>query len=126
MDMYYVAVLWGLLQFYENVPWDLLATNCTITSFPVAVLRMSVQSYTWPGHRQFDGMLPGPLDPHRGVVAGSASATFEAKMSLLPLMDDECEARDNATNMLSLHIDDLSQHHWGGSMVKVLREMRDH
>eukprot|EP00959_Pyramimonas_sp_CCMP1952_P316413 6622511-Pyramimonas_sp.AAC.1 len=28
--------------------------------------------------------------------------------------------------MLSLHIDDLPQHHWGESMVNVLREMRDH
>eukprot|EP00959_Pyramimonas_sp_CCMP1952_P162779 3402961-Pyramimonas_sp.AAC.1 len=43
---------------------------------------------------------------------GPAGATFEAEMSLIPLMDDECEARDNATHMLPLHIDDLSQHHW--------------
>eukprot|EP00959_Pyramimonas_sp_CCMP1952_P221762 4636158-Pyramimonas_sp.AAC.1 len=118
MDMYYIAVLWDVLQFYENVPWDLLAINCTITNFSAAVLRMSVQSYTWPRYLQNDGMLMDSPDPRRGVVAGSASATFEAKMSLIPLMGEECEARANATNMLSLHIDDLSQHHWGRSMVK--------
>eukprot|EP00959_Pyramimonas_sp_CCMP1952_P406209 8513054-Pyramimonas_sp.AAC.1 len=71
-----------------------------------------MRSYTWPRYLQSDGVLMGPLDPNRGIVAGSASATLEAKMPLIPLMDDECEARGNASNMLSLHIDDLSQHHW--------------
>eukprot|EP00959_Pyramimonas_sp_CCMP1952_P281321 5880912-Pyramimonas_sp.AAC.1 len=69
MDTHYIAVLWDLLQFYENVPWGLLATNCAITNLPVAVLRMSVQSYTWPTYLQSDGMLMGPLGPRRGIVA---------------------------------------------------------
>eukprot|EP00959_Pyramimonas_sp_CCMP1952_P414353 8681657-Pyramimonas_sp.AAC.1 len=67
-----------------------------------------------------------PLVPQRGIVAGSASATFEAKMALLPMMNDEMDLRGDATCMLSLHVDDLSQHQWGDTMHTVLQEMKVH
>eukprot|EP00959_Pyramimonas_sp_CCMP1952_P051395 1073916-Pyramimonas_sp.AAC.1 len=83
-------------------------------------------TYQWPRYLQYDGMLMGPLAPQRGSVAGSAGATFEAKMALLPMMGEEMGLRGDANSMLSLHVDDPSQHQWGDTMLTVLHEMKEH
>eukprot|EP00959_Pyramimonas_sp_CCMP1952_P131209 2743182-Pyramimonas_sp.AAC.1 len=87
---------------------------------------MAVQTYQWPRYLQYDGMLMGPLDPQRGIVAGSASAALEAKMALLPMMDDEMDLRGDADSMRPLHVNDLSQHQWRDTMLTVLKEMKEH
>eukprot|EP00959_Pyramimonas_sp_CCMP1952_P226531 4736833-Pyramimonas_sp.AAC.1 len=74
MGLFYIAVLWDLLQFDEHVPWDLLESNSKLTNFPIVVLRMAAQTHQWPRYLQYDGMLMDPLDPQRGIVTGSASA----------------------------------------------------
>eukprot|EP00959_Pyramimonas_sp_CCMP1952_P274953 5747762-Pyramimonas_sp.AAC.1 len=65
-----------------------------------------------------------PLVPQRVIVAGSVSATFEAKMALLPMMNDAMDFRGDANCMLSLHVGDLSQHQWGDTMLTVLQDMK--
>eukprot|EP00959_Pyramimonas_sp_CCMP1952_P304519 6373182-Pyramimonas_sp.AAC.1 len=49
------------------------------------------------------------LVPQRGIVAGSASATFEAKMALIPMMDEEMDLRGDAnTSVGRLNVDGIA------------------
>eukprot|EP00959_Pyramimonas_sp_CCMP1952_P136660 2860026-Pyramimonas_sp.AAC.1 len=42
------------------------------------------------------------------------------------MMNDELDLRGDANCMLSVHVDDLSQHQWGDTMLTVLQEMKVH
>eukprot|EP00959_Pyramimonas_sp_CCMP1952_P179096 3744052-Pyramimonas_sp.AAC.1 len=109
MGLYFISVLWDLRQFYENVPWDLLAKNCSITSCPIAAQRMAVQRYQCPRYLLYDGMLMDPLHP-----TGVSWLDLPVLRSRRRRGSSRCWAftvrsEGGPCSLLSLHVDDLSQ-----------------
>ena len=100
-----VATFSDLQSFYEFVSWDILAANAARVGYPLAVLRVTVASYTWPRYVACDRLLGVWILPSRGVVAGSFAATYEVKAYLLPSV--LAVADRHPSTPISIHIDDI-------------------
>eukprot|EP00959_Pyramimonas_sp_CCMP1952_P230778 4824376-Pyramimonas_sp.AAC.1 len=73
------------------------------------VLAFTAGTYSWKRFLLLDGAYADALWPTRGIVAGSTSATYEAKAFMLPsvLAGPNFEGASQG-----LHVGDLSLHSW--------------
>eukprot|EP00959_Pyramimonas_sp_CCMP1952_P107509 2247570-Pyramimonas_sp.AAC.1 len=75
----WASLLWGLKQFYEHIGHQELIKQGIISGFPMHVLIYTLSTYKWKIILLLDGAYSQPLYTNRGIVAGSTSATYEAK-----------------------------------------------
>lgn len=100
------TILWDLTKAYEHVQHNLLWTLGVRFGAPLAVLRLALDSYTWPRVVQWLGFLADPVTPARGIVAGSSSATFEIKLALLGAAAHALQEHPSVG--LGIYVDDIS------------------
>ena len=76
------AALQDIEAFYDKIGRETLVTLAASTNYPLAILRVSLTSYNWKRYIVIDGCTCDAIFGSRGVVAGSFSATYEAKAFL--------------------------------------------
>ena len=79
-----LTLLWDLKQAYENVGHALLAEEATRAGLPGPGLRMAIAMYRVPRVLMLDGACSQPVQPQRGIVAGSSTACHEIKAVMAP------------------------------------------
>ena len=105
-QQHYAAILWDLSKCYENVSHSLLWRTGVDFGYPLALLRMSIRSYRAPRLLSVDSLVSQPMRASRSIVAGSAFATFELKLYMLPIVKRFC---DNYVNIgINIQIDDIA------------------
>ena len=89
------------------MPYAGLIAEASRLGYPLDLLRLSLSSYLWPRRVVLDnGIAADPLLPGRGIVAGSAFATFELTAYLVASLRTLKGESPAAT--ISMHVDDLS------------------
>eukprot|EP00959_Pyramimonas_sp_CCMP1952_P207408 4338897-Pyramimonas_sp.AAC.1 len=78
-NLSHATPLWDLLQFYERIGHQELVQQGLLCDFPLHVLIYTVSTYRWQRLLLLDGAYSQGLTPTSGIVAGSTSATYEAK-----------------------------------------------
>eukprot|EP00959_Pyramimonas_sp_CCMP1952_P389266 8156506-Pyramimonas_sp.AAC.1 len=68
--------------------------------------------------------MDAALYPGRGIVAGSTTATYEAKVFLKPGVDRFTTNMSDSAS-LSLHVDDLTLQQWGNCMGWVVGALKE-
>ena len=102
-----IEAMWDLRKCFEHVPHDKLVEQASRLGFPMDILRVSVASYAWPRILTTDyGVVADALWPTRGIVAGSAYATFELTAYLVAALRAIQGEHPDAS--LSMFVDDLS------------------
>ena len=100
------VAFWDLKEFYETIGHTRLAEEGAATGYPLILLRLSISTYRWPRFLQLDRLIAKALFPTSGIVAGSFSATFEAKAFLIQIGRRMCQRHKEV--QLGIHIDDLA------------------
>ena len=90
---------------FENVNRKQLLEIARREGYPLPELMTSIMAYFWPRHIVYDGIASEAIWPRSGIAAGSASATFELTVLLLPALA-KLEAIYPAA-CISLHVDDI-------------------
>ena len=73
-------------------------------SYPLLVLRVTLQAYLWPRFVSYLGIVAEPVIPTQGIIAGSFAATYEVKVVMIRHLDSFVQ-RHNSIH-LNFHIDD--------------------
>ena len=99
--------MWDLRKCFELVQHGRLVQEAYHAGYPMDLLRVSMASYSWPRTLLTDSGVAAPaLCPTRGIVAGSAFATYELTAYLIAAMRALVGEFPQAS--ISLHVDDLS------------------
>jgi len=77
-EAFSIEILWDIANCYENVKHATLQQQATLQGYPLQILRISLASYRWQRLLlcEYDTTSEA-IFPARGIVAGSAHATFE-------------------------------------------------
>ena len=94
-----------LKQCYEHVGHQTLRDEFKVCSFPLHVLRFTLSSYCWPRRLMMDSALSEPVEPSRGIAAGSSTAAYDIKSYMLPNTQG---LKLGADEDLTIHIDDIT------------------
>ena len=87
------SILMDLRKCYDMLCHLTLAVRGVSSGFPVAILRLSIATYTWARRLVLDGAYSRVIHPYRSIIAGSCFATYQLKVFLRPLI----------SRVLSLH-----------------------
>eukprot|EP00959_Pyramimonas_sp_CCMP1952_P124619 2605914-Pyramimonas_sp.AAC.1 len=87
-----LSVPWDLRQFYEHISRHRLWTVAHDVSYPIAAIQYSLNSYKWPRGLALEGLVSDAVFLHSGIIAGTGTATYEAKVHALPTVDDWLES----------------------------------
>ncbi len=86
--MHVLTMLWDIKQFYENLDHDLLYRASQALQCPLYAIRLALHMYSIPRRIFLDGAVGPRIYPSKGIVAGSKTATTEAKMYVMPMLED--------------------------------------
>eukprot|EP00959_Pyramimonas_sp_CCMP1952_P202150 4226983-Pyramimonas_sp.AAC.1 len=117
-----LCVLWDLVQFYEKICHCKLLEQADLVGCPMYVVLYTIGAYRWTRVLLMDGACGPSLCPHSGIIAGSTSATFEAKACLLPTVKSWAYEPDHSRH--GVHIDDLQLHSWASSVKLCISTMQ--
>ena len=101
-----LLVLLDLAKCYEHVRHDLLWRQGIELHYPLAELRVTIQSYRWERRLTLDGILGKAIWPAGGIVAGHSHATTELKLYMLKVVRQHVIAYPKPA--LNIFVDDLA------------------
>eukprot|EP00959_Pyramimonas_sp_CCMP1952_P322844 6755490-Pyramimonas_sp.AAC.1 len=55
--------------------------------YPISLIQYSLNTYKWPRRVSLDGLVTDQIFAGRGILAGAAAATYEARMFATPAVD---------------------------------------
>ena len=99
------AVLWDLHKCYELISHRYLAEAAIKHQYPLGVLRITIASYRYPRVICMNQIASKPVVPHRGIIAGCATATAELRLILIDLVRKHQNFYPRVC--LSVYIDDI-------------------
>jgi len=101
-----IEINWDIKKCYENVRHSDLQKKAKEAGYPLSLLRVSLNSYTWPRRLlgEHNTTAP-PISPKKGIVAGSSAATFEIALLLQHALGEIAEKHGV---VISIHVDDLA------------------
>ena len=73
---------------------------------PLALVRHDVASYRWKRFIQMDKLVPRPVWPRRGIMAGAVGAIYQLRAYVYRIIKRHCLHHMSVT--LLIHIDDIS------------------
>ena len=108
---------------FENVDRRQLLEIAKQNGYPLPELMTSIMAYFWPRHIVYEGVASEAITPRSGIAAGSASATFELTVLLLPALA-RLEIADPEA-CISLHVDDIGITVIDTTRLKALRRFEN-
>eukprot|EP00959_Pyramimonas_sp_CCMP1952_P410816 8609424-Pyramimonas_sp.AAC.1 len=105
--MHALTMLWEIKQFCENLHRDLLYHASQALQRPLHAIRLALHMCPIPRRIFLDGAVGPRIDHSKGIVAGSKTATTEANMHAMPMLQDVSSITDEEAASSS-HIDDIT------------------
>ena len=99
--------IWDITKAYECVRHEKLRETGEAHHYPLVLLRLDLNSYSWPRRLVLDKAVSRPIFPGRSMIAGSSGATFQLKCYMLSDIRKHCVAHPHVP--INLHIDDITQ-----------------
>ena len=100
------CILWDIRKCYEFVNHEILIDCAHRHDYPLAVLRICLQSYRTPRRILLNGLVSSFLEPTAGILAGCSKATSLLRLYLLDLMHSNIGSHPSVS--LNIYIDDLA------------------
>ena len=101
-----VDFLGDIRKAFETLVRELLWHYAIKEGYPLDLLYMALSAYTWTRYLVIGGFTSRGIIPHRGIAAGSTSATYELALYMLGVTHRL--ASENIPVTLSIHVDDTS------------------
>ena len=117
----FASIMWDLHKCYEMIRHDILARAALKHLFPLAILRITLESYRKPRTIIMHSITSRPLLPSRGIIAGSAMATAELRLVLLDVAS--YHVTKNPDVNLSIYLDDITLDYTGNDRGDVLEHI---
>ena len=115
------ATLFDLAKAYETVRLELVWEAGRRFNFPLKVLRIALEAFSFARHLVFNGAAADPVQTLSAILAG-AGAALDALLLVLMGPMDELEKMGGTMTALVLYVDDLGAHTRGESEKMVAEQ----
>ena len=102
----FATLLADLRKCYDHISHSVLAARGGGCGFPIAILRLSLLTYSWSRRLQLQGAFSRVIWPSRSIIAGSCFATYQLKVALRSIIWKVMQAHPSAS--IGFFVDDAS------------------